>query len=461
MYEGSSLNANSVLAEGFNKQFITNRSGNFTPKSIFDKILFPKDKKVNFKAFYPYQKSDLFTRQLNIQNQQDQSHIDYLFGKSSNTAGYSQGPIGLNFERVMSKISLSIKGNGIQAVTAKFQGIETEGVFNLENGTLKQSSVFKDVEGKVIKSGEETIIEWIIFPGKLSKQSKLIFKNGNETGDVYTWDIAKEDIDYAAGNRYQYSIVLGKEGEVITKPNVSYMELPIIANSADLEYDFKMLPGRSKRNYSMLYDKQHRLALWVAYPLSRDYLGSSGRSDAWGYDPNFSSQYQPLLSKGFGIAGIDRGHQIPSADRTYSRSENATTFYYTNMTAQASTMNQGVWAKLEDRVRGWTTGSGVDTMYVVTGAAIQSNSDSRIDYVNDNGGKQVAKPKYYYKALAMKRGQEYYTIGFKINNEPMNTQADPNTYKITVSELEKETGYTFFPGLSEDKKQTINNTVWR
>jgi endonuclease G len=61
----------------------------------------------------------------------------------------------------------------------------------------------------------------------------------------------------------------------------------------------------------------------------------------------------------------------------------------------------------------------------------------------------------------MKRGQEYYTIGFKINNEPMNTQADPNTYKITVSELEKETGYTFFPGLSEDKKQTINNTVWR
>jgi endonuclease G len=328
----------------------------------------------------------------------------------------------------------------------------------LEDGSLKQSKSFKEVEGKVIKSGEETIIEWIVFPGKLSKQSKIVFRNNN--GDTYTWDIAKQDIDYAAGNRYQYSIILGDEGEVITKPNISYMELPIIANSADLEYNFKMTPDRSKRNFAMLYDKKNRLALWVAYPLSRDYLGNQKRSNAWAFDPAFPNQFQPHLSKGFG-RGLDRGHQLPSADRTKNRAENATTFYFTNMTAQASSMNQGVWVKLEIKVRNWAKSAGVDTMYVVTGAAIQTKTDSRIEYVKDNVGKQVAKPKYYYKALAMKRGKEYYTIGFKINNEPMNTKADPNSYRTTVSELEKETGHTFFPGLSEDKKQTINNSVWR
>ena len=211
----------------------------------------------------------------------------------------------------------------------------------------------------------------------------------------------------------------------------------------------------------MLYDVQNRVAYWVAYPLSKDYLGSQSRTDDWGYDPAFKTIYQPLLSKGFGINGIDRGHQIPSGDRTKNRAENATTFYYTNMTPQVSSMNQGVWAKLENKIRSWTTSSGVDTMYVVTGAAIKSNTDSKIDYVQDNAGKPVAKPKYYYKALAMKRGSEYYTIGFKINNENINTGADPASYRMTVSELEKETGFTFFPGLSAEKKQTINNAFWR
>ena len=458
MFEGNTLNANSVIAEGFNKQFITNSSGNFSPKNSNNEIRFPKGKSVNFKSFYPFQSGDTFNRRLDISNQQDQSHIDYLVGGSASNFSVQEGPVKLTMERIMSKIQFSVKGKGIQGVTAKFHELETEGVFNLEDGSLKQTKSFKEVEGKVIKSGEETIIEWIVFPGKLSKQSKIVFRNNN--GDTYTWDIAKQDIDYAAGNRYQYSIVLGDEGEVITKPNISYMELPIIANSSDLEYNFKMTPDRSKRNFAMLYDKKNRLALWVAYPLSRDYLGNQKRSNAWAFDPAFPNQFQPHLSKGFG-RGLDRGHQLPSADRTKNRAENATTFYYTNMTAQASSMNQGVWVKLEIKVRNWAKSAGVDTMYVVTGAAIQTKTDSRIEYVKDNVGKQVAKPKYYYKALAMKRGKEYYTIGFKINNEPMNTKADPNSYRTTVSELEKETGHTFFPGLSEDKKQTINNSVWR
>jgi len=459
MFEGSSLTANSVLTGGFNKQFITSRTGNFTAKNSVEEILIPKGKTVNFISFYPYQKGNQFKRGLNISNQQNQSQIDYLFGRSSSGSGYVQAPVRLTFERIMSKIQIRVKGEGINSVTAKLSGMQTEGSFDLETGLMEQSSVIKEVEGKVIQSGQETVLEWVVFPGKLSHQSKVVFKNQN--GDTYTWEIAKQDVEYVRGNRYQYSIVLGKEGEVIPKPNVSYMELPVIANSADLEYNFKMTPDGSKRNYAMLYDTKNRLAYWVAYPLSRDYLGSQRRTDNWGYDPSLRLEYQPLLSKGFGIGGIDRGHQIPSADRTKNRAENSTTFYYSNMTAQASSMNQGVWAKLENQIRSWTTSSGVDTMYVVTGAVIQTKSDSNIEYVRDNSGKSVAKPKYYYKALAMKRGTEYYTIGYKMDNIATNTQADPASYRMTVSDLEKETGYTFFPGLSADKKQTINNSIWK
>src|SRR5690606_22345245 len=142
----------------------------------------------------------------------------------------------------------------------------------------------------------------------------------------------------------------------------------------------------------------------------------------------------------------DRGHQIPSADRTKNYAENSTTFYYTNMTAQTSSLNQGVWARLENQIRSWTRNSGVDTMYVVTGAGIR-DGNAPIEYVKDNGNKDVAKPKYYYKALAVKRGKEYYTIGFFMENKVTPASAHFNSYRMTVAELEKRTGHRFFPGL--------------
>ena len=36
--------------------------------------------------------------------------------------------------------------------------------------------------------------------------------------------------------------------------------------------------------------------------------------------------YQANLSRGYPGNGLDRGHQMPSADRTASKAENATTF---------------------------------------------------------------------------------------------------------------------------------------
>src|SRR5690606_23908231 len=128
-----------------------------------------------------------------------------------------------------------------------------------------------------------------------------------------------------------------------------------------------------------------------------------------------------------------------------------TTFYYTNMTAQNSSLNQGLWARLENQIRSWARNSGVDTMYVVTGAGIR-DGNAPVEYVKDNRGEDVAKPKYYYKALAVKRGQDYYTIGFYMENKATQASAHFNSYRMTVAELERKTGHRFFPGLPEATK---------
>ena len=95
-----------------------------------------------------------------------------------------------------------------------------------------------------------------------------------------------------------------------------------------------------------------------------------------GYDPSINPIYQANLSRGYHGNGLDRGHQMPSADRTASKAENATTFYYTNMTPQNSTLNQGMRANLEGKIRVWSAQT--DTLYVVTGAMVTTKTDKTL-----------------------------------------------------------------------------------
>jgi endonuclease G len=220
-----------------------------------------------------------------------------------------------------------------------------------------------------------------------------------------------------------------------------------------------MPDASDSRNYAMLYDKKLKMAYWVAYPLYSSILGSGNRTDAWGYDPQVSTAFQPNLFKGFQPTGYDRGHQLPSADRNLNTTQNKTTFYFTNMTAQVSRLNQGIWANLETKVRTWT--AQCDTMYIVTGAMPKTSTDSRLDFAQDNDGKDIAKPKYYFKALAMKKGSEYYTLAYKINNETPPSGVTFENYRLTVSDLEKATGFTFFPDLNDTQKGNINTSIWK
>lgn len=269
---------------------------------------------------------------------------------------------------------------------------------------------------------------------------KLVVSNSNEQKPVYITQAASE-------------------GLAPDVNNAEWMELPgknILINTILVGHN---LPDNDRmRNYSMLYDTINRIAYWVAYPMHSSYLGSASRTDDWQYDPAIRNQYQPQLFKGFGVSGIDRGHQLPSADRTVNSAANRTTFYFSNMTAQNSTLNQGIWADLEARVRVWT--KQCDTLYVVTGAMIRSANNSTIEYVKDNGGLSVAKPKYYYKALAKKMGDTYYTIAYKMDNMAPSSSTY-SSYKLTISQLEKETGFTFFPKLSSDDKGKIVEDQWK
>ena len=209
------------------------------------------------------------------------------------------------------------------------------------------------------------------------------------------------------------------------------------------------------RNWSCYWDYANFVSIWVAYPLNASLIGASTtRSEAWGYDPVFGSNYsvQQNVSKGYleGNNGwYSRGHQIPSADRLGTFSRNATTFYGTNMTPQDNAFNGGVWASLESKVRGYSYSC--DTLYVVSGCIIEGSQY----YALDRSYNKLTVPTHYFKALLAHttggtQGQDgYLSAGFLLPHASGISNNSYLNYICSIDELEAKTGIDFFPNLSK------------
>ncbi|HOG25510.1 MAG TPA: DNA/RNA non-specific endonuclease [Bacteroidales bacterium] len=247
---------------------------------------------------------------------------------------------------------------------------------------------------------------------------------------------------------------------LVSDPVRAWMELPAVREQESFAYISHMtsVRGKSVRNYAFWYDTQNRLSHWVAYPLYREIIGSGSRTDLWDYNPKVPKRYQPVLFSSFGGSGYDRGHQLPSADRLYSDEVNASTFYFTNLTAQNGSLNQNLWGNLEVYVRGWA--QACDTLYVVTGAMIQTAENKNIDYVEDNNGNKVAVPKLYYKVLLKyKAGQTenggYSSIGFWYENRTHTALYPTAADARSVKDMETLTGFDFFHNLPDNIELAI------
>lgn len=239
--------------------------------------------------------------------------------------------------------------------------------------------------------------------------------------------------------------------------DVSWLELPETQEWDGLEWGVVRMKSNPKmRNYSYYWDYDNLVAHWVAYPLNQGLIGNGSRTNAWGLDPNLPQSQQPVLYSSWGT-GMDRGHQIPSADRL-SDGDNQATFYGTNMTPQiGSGFNQDIWVTLEGKVRSWSYNC--DTLYVVTGCVVRDGStDGKYNsvggYCKDNDGKRVAVPTAYYKAvLRYSKSSSSYGYGgycgaaIYLEHKRYSSSAITSSMLISIDELEDILGMDLFVNL--------------
>lgn len=261
-----------------------------------------------------------------------------------------------------------------------------------------------------------------------------------------------------------------EEAPEIDYEQTSWAEMPLVKKNDGNIYVTHMTKanGKTMRNYSMCYDPDVKAALWIAYPLHDCYTRDVvKRTEAWSYDPLIEPKYQVNMEKGMGN-GYDRGHQVASADRVASYDMNAQTFYYTNMTAQVGKgMNQDIWNNLENMIRNEYICR--DTLYVVTGCVMTTEEDTQVQWVNNRNGGKVAVPKAYFKVLLRTKSgntgkavdnSNATTIGFWYENRRY-SHSNPVVSDVkSVDEIERLTGFTFFPQISEEIKEQKDLARW-
>lgn len=438
-------------------------------------IYYPEGKiTVDFIAYYPYSEtiSDYKNYPIDLSNQTKQNAIDLMTAVNLTGRDQTSTQGNLQFKHLLAKLVLNLKstsGSSLKGIKASISGLQVKGTANLSNGSITPSGEATDFSLYI--NEEATQAEAILLPQALSGKLKIKLELNGQSKEIET-EISGS---IEKGYKYIYNVNVNYQGgEITTDPEAKYtkwFETPVITESqlnqsnikyvthyTGITYDEAPLNGIEIRNYSMLYDTNLKIAYWVSYPLCGWYLeGDIGYTKDWAYDPQIAENLQANLKNG--ISNYSRGHQIPSGDRQREDCDmNNQTFYYTNMTPQLQNgLNGAIWAQLEGAVRGWS--SGIDTLYVVTGAMPTTATDKQIQYAKDNNGKNIAIPKYYFKALARKVGGNYQTIAFKLDHKAY-SDTQYMKYAISVSELENMTGFTFFPSLPSEVKKTLNTSQW-
>ncbi len=270
------------------------------------------------------------------------------------------------------------------------------------------------------------------------------------------------EIEVTVGESEPVVLTLTQEPyDIPSEYDRAWAELPAYAGEegGNIRYVTHYAPISSTttvRNFTIRYNREKRIAEWVAYPLHQCYVaGGYQRLDAWGFDPKISRSDQADLTIGSYRNGGIRGHQCMSAHRwsNYDHLMNEQTYYSTNIMPQDYDFNGGSWLTMEGICSNNTC---ADTTYLVTG-----NHGIR-SWSNDKSGTQVAMPEYCWKVLLRTRSGrtgksiseitdagELMTIGYWAENSSKSKNG-LKEYIVSVAYIEEQTGYKFFPMIRED-----------
>lgn len=215
----------------------------------------------------------------------------------------------------------------------------------------------------------------------------------------------------------------------------------------------------SRPQYVLSYNQEKGTANWASWQLNKSWLGNSDRQDNFRADDSLAPNFYKATSSDYNNSGYDRGHLVPSADRTNSDENNSATFLMTNIVPQAPDNNRGPWAELEKYSR-----SLVDQgkeLYVIAGVAGKKQAIAK--------GKIIV-PDQTWKIIVVldqpgtgAKGVSPSTrvIAVNIPNNQGIKSKNWQSFRVSVDSLQKLTGYDFLRTVNSQIQAVLESKVDR
>jgi endonuclease G len=212
-----------------------------------------------------------------------------------------------------------------------------------------------------------------------------------------------------------------------------------------------------KDYYTVRYNDGAKIPVWVAYYLTKANLqGSAVRKNNFRPDPALPEADRSELAD-YRNSGYDRGHMAPAAAFKRSPEAMSETFLLSNMAPQRPSLNQRIWARLEDQVR--SLAQTCQGTWVFTGDFSMNADSARTAPPDSIGPDRVGVPTHFYKViLCQHETGTHEEFAFIIPNSLDPIPGAPKDYLVSVDLVERLTGLDFFAALPDAEEDSLERT---
>ena len=198
--------------------------------------------------------------------------------------------------------------------------------------------------------------------------------------------------------------------------------------------------------FDVHFNCERGIANCAIYELVNNELnGTAERAEGFMPDPSVKGCPSP---EDYAGSGFDRGHLVPAGDLKWSEEAMRQSFLLTNVAPMHKALNEGGWAKLEEKVREWTARD--SALLVFTGPVV-SDGDTTLA----NG--RITVPSAYYKVIMAPCVRPTRAIAFIYPNGHSGGRL--RQYAVSIDEVERRTGLDFFPTLPIEEQQRLEGVV--
>ena len=198
--------------------------------------------------------------------------------------------------------------------------------------------------------------------------------------------------------------------------------------------------------FDVHFNSERGIANCALYELVNSELyGTVERDNEFTADPGVKGCPLP---EDYAGSGFDRGHLVPAGDLKWNGTAMRQSFLTTNVGPMHKALNEGGWAKLEEKVREWTARD--SALLVFTGPVV-SDGDTTL------ASGRVKVPSAYYKVILAPCLRPIRVIAFIYPNGHSGGRLQQ--YAVSVDEVERRTGLDFFPTLPPEEQQRLESPV--